>query len=127
MAADEVTAPASQESKPDKKRILVVEDDASIRQLIGEVLNSEGHDVDMVDNGVSAMLSIQQHEYDLIFSDIKMPKWSGIELFNDLKRQGHGLEKRIVFVTGDLTNPDTRNFLESTDARGLASHSTSRP
>ncbi|HET9130070.1 MAG TPA: response regulator, partial [Terriglobia bacterium] len=119
MAANEVPLLASQESKPVKKRILVVEDDASIRQLLSEVLNAEGHVIDSVDNGVSAMMSIQQHEYDLIFSDIKMPKWSGIDLFNELKRQGHGHEQRIVFVTGDLMNPDTRNFLESTGCSWL--------
>ena len=117
--AEEVLPSVSQESRPVRKRILVVEDDASIRQLIGEVLNSEGHHVDMVDNGVAAMLSIQQHQYDLIFSDIKMPEWSGIDLFNDLKRQGRGLERRIVFVTGDLLNPDTRHFLESTGCSWL--------
>ena len=119
MAANEAVLPASQESRPVKKRILVVEDDVSIRQLLSEVLNSEGHQVDTVDNGVSAMMSIQQREYDLIFSDIKMPKWSGIDLFNDLKRQGHGIEQRIVFVTGDLMNPNTRQFLESTGCSWL--------
>jgi DNA-binding response OmpR family regulator len=48
-----------------------------------------------------------------------MPKWSGIDLFNDLKRQGRGMEQRIVFVTGDLMNPDTRHFLESTGCSWL--------
>ena len=118
-AAEEISLPASQESSGVRKRILVVEDDASIRQLFSEVLISEGHQVDMVDNGMSALQAIQQHEYDLIFSDIKMPKWSGIDLFNDLKRQGHGMEQRIVFVTGDLMNPDTRYFLESTGCSWL--------
>jgi len=80
---------------------------------------SEGHHVDMVDNGMSALQAVQLQEYDLIFSDIKMPKWSGIDLFKDLKRQGHGLEQRIVFVTGDLMNPDTRQFLESSGCSWL--------
>jgi signal transduction histidine kinase/CheY-like chemotaxis protein len=118
-AAEDSSLPESQESSSVRKRILVVEDEASIRQLFREVLIEEGHQVDMVDNGMSALQTIQQHEYDLIFSDIKMPKWSGIDLFNDLKRQGHGMEQRIVFVTGDLMNPDTRHFLESTGCSWL--------
>jgi|GEM_PF-3048252 len=118
-ATEEVPLLVSRESGAVKKRILVVEDDASIRQLFSEVLTSEGHSVDMVDNGMSALQTIQQHEYDLIFSDIKMAKSSGIDLFNDLKRHGHGMEQRMVFVTGDLMNPDTRNFLESTGCSWL--------
>jgi len=116
---EDLSVPAPQESSPVKKRILVVEDDASIRQLFNEVLISEGHHVDLVDNGMSALQAVQLQEYDLIFSDIKMPKWGGIDLFNDLKRQGHGLEQRIVFVTGDLMNPDTRHFLDSSGCSWL--------
>jgi len=109
----EVQSP-SQETRVVRKRILVVEDDVAIRQLFTEVLSAEGHSVETVDSGVAALQSIGAYEYDLIFSDIKMPKLNGMDFYNDLKRQGRGMEQRIVFVTGDLMNPDTRQFLEST-------------
>jgi signal transduction histidine kinase/CheY-like chemotaxis protein len=105
--------PSSLEAGAVRKRILVVEDDAAIRQLFTEVLSSEGHSVETVDSGVAALQSLSQYEYDLIFSDIKMPKLNGIDLYNNLKSQGRGMEQRVVFVTGDLMNSETRLFLES--------------
>jgi signal transduction histidine kinase/ActR/RegA family two-component response regulator len=110
---------ASQESNSARKRILVVEDEASIRQLFSDVLSSEGHQVDTADDGLTALQSIDHQEYDLIFCDIKMPKMSGIDLHATLKHRGRSMEQRIVFVTGDLMNPDTRQFLESSGCSWL--------
>jgi len=111
--------PIPQETRVVRKRILVVEDDAAIRQLFTEALSSDGHSVETVDSGVAALQSLGKYEYDLIFSDIKMPKLSGMDFYNGLKSQGRGMELRVVFVTGDLINPDTRQFLESTGCSWL--------
>jgi signal transduction histidine kinase/ActR/RegA family two-component response regulator len=118
-ALEEESQPAPQETRVVRKRILVVEDDAAIRQLFTESLSSDGHSVETVDSGVAALQSLGLYEYDLIFSDIKMPKLSGMDFYNALKSQGRGMEQRVVFVTGDLINPDTRQFLESTGCSWL--------
>jgi len=111
--------PSPQESRVVRKRILVVEDDVAIRQLFTEVLSSDGHSVETVDSGVAALQSLGKYEYDLIFSDIKMPKLNGMDFYKDLKSRGRGMEQRVVFVTGDLINPETRQFLESTGCSWL--------
>lgn len=97
-----------------RKQILVVEDELQIRQLLEEVLQSQGHHVETTGNGRTALDMIDERKYDLIISDVKMPEISGPELYAALKRKGAALEQRVVFVTGDLMNPDTLQFLEST-------------
>jgi CheY-like chemotaxis protein len=97
-----------------RKRILVIEDEAQIRQLFEEILRSAGHDVETAGNGVIALEMIAHHRYDLIISDVKMPEMHARDFYAELKRKGAGLERRLIFVTGDLMNPETLQFIEST-------------
>jgi CheY-like chemotaxis protein len=73
-----------------------------------------GHDVETADNGRIALELLDHRKYDLIVSDVKMPEISGPEFYAALKRKGAGLEQRLVFITGDLMNPETLRFVEST-------------
>jgi signal transduction histidine kinase/ActR/RegA family two-component response regulator len=97
-----------------KRRILVIEDESQIRQLLQDILKSLGHQVEVAGNGRIALGMIEQKNYDLIISDVKMPELSGAEFFAAIKRKGTALERKIIFVTGDLMNPETLQFVEST-------------
>jgi signal transduction histidine kinase/CheY-like chemotaxis protein len=105
---------AERKYKHGRKKILVVEDEPQIRQLFVDVLKSEGYDVETAANGKIALELIDEHAYDLIISDVKMAELSGADLYTLIKRKGSALEHRFVFVTGDLLNPDTLQFIEST-------------
>jgi signal transduction histidine kinase/ActR/RegA family two-component response regulator len=97
-----------------RKKILVVEDELQIRQLFEEVLRAQGHDVDTANNGRVALELVDKTNYDLIISDVKMPEVSGPDFYAALQRKGTALERRVIFVTGDLMNPETLQFIEST-------------
>jgi signal transduction histidine kinase/ActR/RegA family two-component response regulator len=97
-----------------RKRILVVEDESQIRQLFEDVIRNAGHDVETAPNGRIALELIDKKNYDLIISDVKMPEVSGPEFYAALKRKGLALEQRLIFVTGDLMNAETLQFIEST-------------
>jgi len=97
-----------------RKRILVVEDEAQIRQLFEDVIRNSGHDVETAPNGRIALELIDKKNFDLIISDVKMPEVSGPEFYAALKRKGAALEQRLIFVTGDLMNAETLQFIEST-------------
>jgi two-component system NtrC family sensor kinase len=97
-----------------RKRILVVEDEAQIRQLFEDVIKNAGHDVETAPNGRIALELIDKKNFDLIISDVKMPEVSGPEFYAALKRKGAALEQRLIFVTGDLMNAETLQFVEST-------------
>jgi signal transduction histidine kinase len=113
--AQETTAA---EPKPEppvaRKRILVVEEEVQIRDLLVDVLKGEGHKVDTVSSGTSALELIDRNPYDLIMTDVQMAELSGRELYASLKEKDSSLERRVVFMTGDIMNSETLQFLEGT-------------
>jgi two-component system NtrC family sensor kinase len=110
-----VIAPAVEEEHViDRKRILVVEEEMQIRDLLVDVLKGQGHRVDTVSSGLRALEMIERNPYDLIMTDVKMPELSGQQLYASIKEKNASLERRVVFMTGDLMNSETVQFLEST-------------
>ena len=57
--------------------ILVVDDEHGIRDLLSEILNDEGHSVDLAENAAQARQARQQNTYDLVLLDIWMPDTDG--------------------------------------------------
>ena len=66
-------------------RILVVDDDISVRQLTTEVLVYSGYHVDTAEDGAAAWDTLQFNSYDLLVTDHNMPKLSGVELLKKLR------------------------------------------
>ncbi|UCH92474.1 MAG: sigma-54-dependent Fis family transcriptional regulator [Candidatus Aminicenantes bacterium] len=66
-------------------KILVVDDDLSIRNMLSIVLKTSGYEVTTVDSGESALKRLNTESFDLVISDIKMPGISGIELLKKIK------------------------------------------
>jgi len=62
--------------------ILVVDDEKTIRNSIQMILNEEGYKTDSASDGEEALNKINETDYDIIISDIKMPKWDGIQLLD---------------------------------------------
>jgi DNA-binding NtrC family response regulator len=62
-------------------RILIVEDDATFRGLLATILEDAGHQVTQAVDGAAGLARLQQESFDLVLSDLKMPKMGGIELF----------------------------------------------
>ncbi|MEQ9619620.1 MAG: PAS domain S-box protein [Deltaproteobacteria bacterium] len=95
------------------KRILVVEDEDLIIDLIKRVFEEEDNTVAFARNGREALEIINANRYDLIICDIKMPQMNGITLYNDVKTINPDLVKRFIFITGDPSN-ETLDFLKAT-------------
>jgi CheY-like chemotaxis protein len=81
-------------------RLLVVEDDDSVRQLAARALERAGHSVDTACDGDEGLQLIVEAEgrYDLVVSDIRMPAMDGIEMSRQAAARYPGL--RILLVTG---------------------------
>ena len=62
-------------------RILIVEDDATFRGLLATILEDAGHQVTQAVDGAEGLARLQQESFDLVLSDLKMPKMGGVELF----------------------------------------------
>lgn len=66
-------------------KLLIIDDERSIRNTLREILADEGHEVDVAENGKQGLEMAQAKAYDLIFSDIKMPEMDGLEFLMKLK------------------------------------------
>jgi len=103
-----------------RKRLLVVEDEPTVAQLISDVLTDEGHRVDKLIDGREALERLGRQEYDLVICDLKMPNLDGRAFYKALTDAGNPLQHRIIFVTGDTMSPHTLEFLESSGVPYLA-------
>jgi CheY-like chemotaxis protein len=97
-----------------RAKILVIDDEAVVRQFVSQMLTEEGHEVEAVDSAEVALEEIKNKEYRVIMLDIKMPGMSGIELYKHLQKTSPSLAERVVFITGDVMGTSTMTFLSKT-------------
>ena len=79
-------------------KILVIDDERSIRNSLKEILSDEGYDVDVAEDGAQGLSMVEKEKYNLIFCDIKMPGMDGIEVLDRLVQMG--LDAAIVMISG---------------------------
>ena len=79
-------------------KILVIDDERSIRNLMQEILEDEGHSVDVAEDGSKGVEMADKEKYDVIFCDIKMPSLSGEEVLDTLREKG--IETPVVMISG---------------------------
>jgi PAS domain S-box-containing protein len=97
------------------KKVMVVDDEPAIVDLLTEILQQMGHIADVARDGNEAMNKLEEQEYDLIIADLRMPSgFTGDRLHKFIKIKNPDLAQRMVFITGDVTNPETEKFLQST-------------
>ncbi len=80
------------------KKILIIDDERSIRNALKEILEYEKYQIDLAEDGEVGFQMFTDNEYDLILSDIKMPKMDGIELLEAIKKQNP--EQMVILITG---------------------------
>jgi signal transduction histidine kinase/FixJ family two-component response regulator len=106
------TFASSQSAVSSRSRVLVVEDEPTVAQLIVDVLREEGHDVEAVLDSREGLTRIARHEYNLVICDLRMPRLDGREFYEALVHAGSPMTERIIFITGDMLAPRTLEFLE---------------
>ena len=70
-------------------RILAVDDSPSMRHLMKLALSSGGHEVDVATDGVQALQVADQHQFDVVITDVNMPNMDGIALVRELRRRAN--------------------------------------
>jgi len=84
-------AESDRAERPSRARVLVVDDERSIRELLGIVLRREGHHVIVAENGGQALAVLEREPIDLLVSDIRMPDMSGVEVLKAAKARNHDI------------------------------------
>jgi len=103
-------APAAQ--APAHARVLVVDDEPHIRHYMRATLEAWGHTVEVAADGQDGLQRALGGDYDLIFTDVRMPGMGGREFFETLRTRAPDAAARVVFATGDTISGDTLALLE---------------
>jgi len=85
----------------DRPRILVVDDEESVRDLLAKTLTMADYDVDTAGDGPSALDRLRAVEYDLLITDLKMPGMDGLSVIREARRQAPDLP--VIVITGYST------------------------
>jgi two-component system, cell cycle sensor histidine kinase and response regulator CckA len=97
---------------PVHARILLVDDDPLITELVVDMLGMEGHQVDTAPDGIEALRRLESQRYDLIITDLHMPKLDGSGFYRALaERRTHPL-KKIIFLTGTTGSSTEHRFIQ---------------
>jgi signal transduction histidine kinase len=94
-----------------RSRVLLVDDDPLVLTAVKRILR--GHDVSSIQDSREALSLLQADGgFDLILCDLMMPNFSGMELYEALRKTAPDLLTRIVFLTGGAFTPQSREFLD---------------
>lgn len=96
-------------------RILVIDDDANIREIIVEMLTDAGYEVVAAGSGTNGIRLFRQAPFDLVVTDLIMPDKDGLEVVMELRKDFPGV--KIITLSG---NPFGRSSLETSRALGAA-------
>jgi signal transduction histidine kinase/ActR/RegA family two-component response regulator len=101
-------------------RILVVDDEPVLTELLTDLLKGVGHAVDQARDGRTALVMALERPWDVILTDLKMPSLDGQGLYEQVCRAHPEMARRFIFSTGDLVNPETVAFLRTTGCAYLS-------
>ena len=79
-------------------KILIIDDERSIRRTLKEILEFENYVVDAAEDGMSGVKAAMENQYDVIFCDIKMPQMDGIEVLDKLKKEN--VPTPVIMISG---------------------------
>jgi signal transduction histidine kinase/CheY-like chemotaxis protein len=108
-----VAAPQRPRADAAARRILVVDDEKVVAELIVEILADQNHQIDSAHNGIDALRLLRHRQYDLIILDLRMPDMSGQQMYQELERHHPEHVPRVLFVTGDTVMPEIQDFLRT--------------
>ena len=84
-----------------KRRILVVDDEPGIRNLVRTVLERVGYDVTTAGDGCEAISLLASSDYDVILLDVRMPKLDGLGVVDHLRRDNSPVLAHTYLLSGD--------------------------
>jgi DNA-binding NtrC family response regulator len=87
-------------SENNRKRVLVIDDDESVRRLVTRALTRAGHTVRGADDGVHAIQRLKSESYDVVILDLAMPRVDGFAVLHYLRESDPYMLRRVIVLTG---------------------------
>ena len=107
------TAAAAFAGEPDKRiSVLVVEDSITARTLLKSILESAGYDVKTAFDGIDAFTALKTYQFDLVVSDVEMPRMDGFELTEKIRAHRDLSELPVILVTARESREDKERGID---------------
>ncbi|MBF0538483.1 MAG: response regulator [Nitrospirae bacterium] len=104
--------PPGHQIKHKRQSVLVVEDSITARMLLKNILESAGYNVKTAVDGMEALAALREAVFDLIISDVAMPRLNGFELTERIRMDKRHADVPVVLVTGMESSDDKRRGIE---------------
>lgn len=111
---------AADAETPAAVRILLIEDEVTLRTAIGRFLRANGYTVEAVDSGSAALDLLGSQQFDLILLDLRMKGITGEDVYESMQTTHPAQAERVVFMTGDLHSVQASRFIRQTGRPVLA-------
>ncbi|WP_455196339.1 response regulator, partial [Kaarinaea lacus] len=96
-----------------RKRILVVDDSLTVREIERQLLEAQGYRVDVAVDGMDGWNAVRRNKYHLVVTDVDMPRMDGIELVDSMKKDNHLRSLPIMIVSYKDRHEDRQRGLEA--------------
>jgi two-component system OmpR family response regulator len=101
-------------------RILLVDDEKEILDLLTSILSGGGYEIYRASDGAQALQRIEEMSFDLIITDCKMPRMTGMEFYNQAKRLSPGIDKRFLFLSAEIIPERNLAFAKESGAQVIS-------
>ncbi len=112
MAENNNQSVNSATTQPDKKAILIVEDDPILSRMYSEKFSFEGFDVAVAKDGREALDLITSKNIDLVLLDIMLPKMSGTDFLKEFKSNSKGKDTPVIVLTNLAEEEEKQKALD---------------
>jgi CheY-like chemotaxis protein len=102
-----------------RHRILVVDDEDNLRDVLVEVLKRDGHEVDSAVDGGDGLRRAEEQRYDLVVTDLRMPNLEGPELYRAIRARYADRPPRFIFMSANTGIEEYAAFLSETGEPAL--------
>ncbi len=100
-------------------RILIVEDYESLQNMYSNVIKEAGHNVTVVSDGIDALKTATENDFDLILLDLLLPHMSGMEFLHAYNPKSH--PKTKIIIASNFANP---KYIQEANEMGVSRHLT---
>jgi CheY-like chemotaxis protein len=94
-----------------RHRILVVDDEENLRDVLVEVLKRDGHEVDSAADGTEGLRRVEETRYDLVITDLRMPGVEGPVLYEAIRLRYSDNPPRVIFMSANTGIEEYASFL----------------
>lgn len=110
-AGNGAAEPAPEAIPPHGRRILIVDDEKSIRETLHDIFSRDNFSVATARDGREALDLLEKERFALLVTDVKMPGYGGTDLYENVQKKHAYLKDKIIILTGDVFSQDVKDFL----------------